>query len=244
MSHKVAGWVLYDSPVTDPTQVLILWAIADRADEDGKNAWPSQQWIAARARCSDRTVRRHLSALEDAGHIVRGDQDLVSHFRADQRPVVWDIIMTATTGQIVRAGSERPVKSGTNDRSTVSDNGSTTTSGSRTVQKRATRVPVDFTITDELRAWAAQDVPLVDVDKQLPEWVDYWQGTGRTMVDWVATWRNGMRKQQQFAERDRAQRSPQGGQPQSLQDFEREQAEKLARIEAEARAEFERRNQL
>lgn len=71
-------------------------------------------------------------------------------------------------------------------------------------RKRASTVPLKFKITDEMREWAAQAVPLVDLDAKLPEWIDYWRGTGKTMKDWVSVWRNGMRKQQEFAERDRA----------------------------------------
>jgi hypothetical protein len=72
-----------------------------------------------------------------------------------------------------------------------------------TARKRASTVPPNFAITDEMRSWASANTPLVDLDAKLPEWVDYWRGTGRTMKDWLSVWRNGMRKQQQFAERDK-----------------------------------------
>lgn len=93
MSLNVITWALERAPVTEPTQILLLIALADRARNDGTCAWPSQKWLANRARCSDRTVRRHLAALEEAGLIRRGDQRVVSHFRADLRPVVWDLIL-------------------------------------------------------------------------------------------------------------------------------------------------------
>lgn len=69
---------------------------------------------------------------------------------------------------------------------------------------RGTRVPKNFSITDEMRAWAKAEVPLVDIDAKLGEWIDYWTGAANGVkVDWISTWRNGMRKQQEFAERDR-----------------------------------------
>lgn len=74
-------------------------------------------------------------------------------------------------------------------------------------RKRAHTIPATFTINDDMRAWAADNTPLVDIDAKLPEFIDYWTGTGKTMKDWVATWRNGMRKQQGFAERDRKSRT-------------------------------------
>lgn len=74
-------------------------------------------------------------------------------------------------------------------------------------RKRAHSIPKSFSISPEMRSWAATETPLVDIDAKLPEFIDYWTGTGKVMKDWVATWRNGMRKQQGFAERDRAPRT-------------------------------------
>jgi len=77
--------------------------------------------------------------------------------------------------------------------------------------KRGTRVPDDFTITPQMRSWAATEVPHVDLDKKLPEFIDFWRGVpgkGGVKIDWVATWKNGMRKQEEFALRDQA-RNPQ-----------------------------------
>jgi hypothetical protein len=84
-------WALRDAPVTDPTQVVLLIALGDRAHDDGTSAWPSVKWLAERARCSTRTVRRHMAELESAGLIRRGDQRSVAHLRIDRRPVVWDL---------------------------------------------------------------------------------------------------------------------------------------------------------
>jgi hypothetical protein len=79
-----------------------------------------------------------------------------------------------------------------------------TTSKEVVTRKRATRLPSSFAITNDMRAWAKAETPLVDIDAKLPEFIDYWTSAANgTKTDWVATWRNGMRKQQEFAERDR-----------------------------------------
>jgi len=98
-------WALQDAPVDDPTKVVILVALGDRAASDGTAAFPAQTEIAHRARCSDRTVRRHLRELEEMGLIFRGDQELVSHYDPRYRPVVWDLNMTLRrpTGDTSRA---------------------------------------------------------------------------------------------------------------------------------------------
>lgn len=72
-------------------------------------------------------------------------------------------------------------------------------------KSRGTRVPDSFEITEEMREWAKENVPLVNIDAKLGEWLDYWRavpGAKGVKLDWVSTWRNGMRKQQEFAERD------------------------------------------
>ena len=98
-------WVMEDAPVKDATSLLILYALADRASDDGTAAWPSQEWIAERARCTPRTVRRKLSQLEEDGLIQKGNPKFVEHIRVDRRPTVWNLCMWVkdTGGQFDRA---------------------------------------------------------------------------------------------------------------------------------------------
>ena len=61
-------------------------------------------------------------------------------------------------------------------------------------QSRGTRIPEDFVLTDDMRAWATkQEVDHVDLDRATAKFINYWTGkSGRnaTKVDWIATWRN------------------------------------------------------
>jgi hypothetical protein len=59
----------------------------------------------------------------------------------------------------------------------------------------ATRLPEDFTITTEMRQWANDTVPGVDIDWHTEGFKDYWtaKSSNATKKDWVATWRNWMR---------------------------------------------------
>lgn len=94
---------------------------------------------------------------------------------------------------------------------TESESESVSSTKKQAAATRGTRVPSDFVITDDMRSWAATEVPNVDVDKKLAEWIDFWKGVpgkGGVKIDWPATWKNGMRKQQEFALRDLA-RNPQ-----------------------------------
>lgn len=87
----------------------------------------------------------------------------------------------------------------------------TTSSKEDRSAKRGTRIPEDFNITPEMQKWADENAPLVDLQKRLEEFKDYWRGIpGQkgVKIDWVGTWRNDMRRKQEFAERDQARPDP------------------------------------
>jgi hypothetical protein len=96
-------WALKKAPVSEPVEALILVGLADHADDVGANAFPSQSKLATYARCSPRTVKRRLAALEDAGLIVRGDQQKVDHLPVNRRPIVWDLSLHVVADEAVHA---------------------------------------------------------------------------------------------------------------------------------------------
>ena len=77
--HMATVW---DMSIRDATRKLILMGIASYADEDGR-CWPSQETLARRVGCSDRTVRAHLAALEAAGWLSREARSGVGGRRSD-----------------------------------------------------------------------------------------------------------------------------------------------------------------
>lgn len=69
-------------------------------------------------------------------------------------------------------------------------------------RKRGSRVPENFAIDDAMRAWAAKSAPDVDIVRATEDFIDYWKsvpGVKGVKLDWVATWRQSMRKQQSWA---------------------------------------------
>lgn len=118
MSIKVISWVREHAPTENPAELCILYSLADRANDDGQGCWPSVATMAEESRCSERTVQRHLRNLEQRGVIRRGDQRLVERYRADRRPIVWDLNLSLkredTGCQSVMPSQSRGDKSGTN----------------------------------------------------------------------------------------------------------------------------------
>ena len=62
----------------------------------------------------------------------------------------------------------------------------------------ATRIPEPFIVDAKMRAWAAGETPRVNVDAVTREFVDFWRAAVRdaSKKDWIATWRNRMRRVQ------------------------------------------------
>ena len=69
MSVRVLSWVLYDSPTTGNDRLALI-AIADEADDEGRNAFPSMETIALKARISKRTAIRAVERLELGGALL------------------------------------------------------------------------------------------------------------------------------------------------------------------------------
>lgn len=62
---------------------------------------------------------------------------------------------------------------------------------------RATRIPDDFGISAEMRRWAHDEIHGFDIDREHKRFRDYWRaksGKDATKLDWIATWRNWMRR--------------------------------------------------
>jgi hypothetical protein len=63
--------------------------------------------------------------------------------------------------------------------------------------KRETRIPDDFALTEEMAQWGRENAPNVNGAYETAKFIDYWRaksGKDATKKDWVATWRNWIRK--------------------------------------------------
>ena len=70
--------------------------------------------------------------------------------------------------------------------------------GDKGTRKRGTRIPDDFAVDDEMRKWAKDnDLGHMDLQAITAEFVDYWIGVAGAKgvkLDWIATWRNWLRR--------------------------------------------------
>lgn len=117
MSGEAVKWVLGSAPDMPPHLAMTLVGLAWHADDNGRNAYPSQATLAAYSRKTERAIRNEVRELARLGLIRPGDPHAVAHFPADRRPNVWDLALerTATTGTTVpvAGGTGLPVARGT-----------------------------------------------------------------------------------------------------------------------------------
>ena len=73
MSGYVVGWA-FRQPDLTPTQKLVLVALADNAQDDGK-AWPGKATIADKTELSRASVYRAIGALVEKGLMAVGTDD-------------------------------------------------------------------------------------------------------------------------------------------------------------------------
>jgi hypothetical protein len=65
--------------------------------------------------------------------------------------------------------------------------------------KRGTRFPEQWFLNNDLRTWAAETCPAVDVNVETEQWADHHRAKGDTAKDWAASWRTWMRNAQKWA---------------------------------------------
>ena len=67
---KVLTWVWHDCDVTEHTDLLVMLALADEADDDGSSCFPSIRRIASKTRLSVGGVHKVLERIEADGRVV------------------------------------------------------------------------------------------------------------------------------------------------------------------------------
>lgn len=74
---------------------------------------------------------------------------------------------------------------------------------------RGTRIPDTFIVTAEMRSWATESAPHVDVNRATEMFVNYWRakaGRDATKLDWILTWRNWLLSDEEKASRTSSSR--------------------------------------
>lgn len=106
--RRAIEWVLDEAPHVPPNLVSTLIGLARHAQDDGTGAGPGVETLMGYTNKSRRQVKYDLDKLRELKIIkVSDDQSRVAHIRADRRPVVYDIAMTAACNPLHPEEAER-----------------------------------------------------------------------------------------------------------------------------------------
>ncbi|GAA4762375.1 helix-turn-helix domain-containing protein [Microbacterium gilvum] len=217
----IPNWMVRDKRVPR-NAVLVYASLASRSGLGGIH--PSQATIATESGLSERTVRSMLAELETLGVVQRvrrttgkrgrgnrlpdgytlhpnGSPELAADFAGSSELPEDDAMQPATEGHAT--GNEQ------HDVLLYKAEPVEVEPGEVAPRKRGSRIPEPFMLTAEMKAWAAEEVPGLDVVVHTREFVDHWRaatGASATKLDWVATWRNWMRKSHRWQGERSAQR--------------------------------------
>lgn len=176
---------------------LVLLAIAENANDDAREAWPSIREIARKANIDQRTVQRSIRRLQELGElavvgVVPGE--LSPSVPVRYRPNLYRLTLTAGVADCHPSDGSGVADSplGVTE-TTVRGDRAVSPEPSRTSEPRARRrapIPDEFTVTGDMVAWARENTPSVDWRMATREFVTYWKGRGEVRADWVQTWKN------------------------------------------------------
>lgn len=110
MSWQCTSWALREAPAPTATARLVLIALADRCQPDGRSAWPTVDTLMLEAHTSESSVKRALKALEETDASRRATRSLAqwdehgNYVPDPYRSVVWECCMNVTLEHV----SEKP----------------------------------------------------------------------------------------------------------------------------------------
>ena len=90
MSVKITSESWHASDTGNATELLVLLALADNADTQSREAWPSVAYLAGKTKTSERAVQRALRGLKQRGQITAAAEANSRHravtYRVHPRP--------------------------------------------------------------------------------------------------------------------------------------------------------------
>lgn len=184
MSIEAMNLVLNHSKATGRAK-LVLLGIANHFGDNG--AWPSIETLARYANASERSIKRDIQELIELGELTV-DVNAAPMNTQYKTNLYWINVQAGVTTQVSRGDSSG--KSGVTPVGTQN-----IIKNHKESDTRATRISEDFSVSREMRNWAAMNHPDVDIDKATLNFVDYWltKPKNNTKLDWVRTWQTWIR---------------------------------------------------
>ena len=183
-----------------PSDKLILILLANNANDETGDCFPSQSYLAKRSGLSRGHVNRIIKGLE----VVRL-VDIIPQYRDDggRRSNRYRLNINVTGGGVTTDHipcdevTQNPVT--TDDSLTVISNHQ-----KKHREARGTRLEEDWELPDAWREWGKETRPDLHLDTVAAGFKDHWisvSGVRGVKRDWLATWRNWIRREPIVGER-------------------------------------------
>ena len=183
-----------------PSDKLILILLANNANDETGDCFPSQSYLAKRSGLSLGHVNRVIKRLKSEGFV-----DIIPQYRDDggRRSNRYRLYMDVIGGGVTT--DHTPCDKVTQE--------PMTTDHSRTVisnrhknhsDTRGTRLEEEWVLPDKWREWASKKRPDLHLDTVADCFKDHWISVGGVRGikrDWSATWRNWVRREPIVGER-------------------------------------------
>lgn len=183
---------------------IVLMGIANHINPDNDGAWPSQAKLAGYANVSDRAVRDAVETLVGLGELRYETAAGLS--TSQYKPNRYWLTLSCpaecdgTTNHRIRAEvSDNRVEVSNTQGGSFQHSGWKQASDEPLIEplkepnKKSSKINSDFEVSETMREWFKENKFTFDVELATVKFVDYYIGTGKTMKDWNAAWRNWMR---------------------------------------------------
>jgi len=180
-----------------PGEKLVLLALADQANDEGRQCWPAVLTIAKKSGQGERTVRRALDSLEKAGHLTRDHRDGTStqyhvHPCQNGRP--------AKSAPLPKTPKTPANLAGKTPRNTKPSEAKASSG------KRATKFPSNFEPVMSGKTKATVDGwPPGRLEDELEHFADFHIAKGDQSFDWQASWRTWVKNSKRWEPRNGGQ---------------------------------------
>lgn len=108
MSWQAQTWAIEKGKTyeLDPNHRWMLTILANYADPEGNDIFPSIATLMADTGFGENTIRRHIKHLIACGLMEYGNQDAALKYRAGNRPKVYKLLMTPPIDPLHSEGSQ------------------------------------------------------------------------------------------------------------------------------------------
>ncbi|MFM2477392.1 helix-turn-helix domain-containing protein [Celerinatantimonas sp. MCCC 1A17872] len=235
MSIKLMTQV-WDASAFKGNQKLIMLCLSDFANDEGL-CWPSIATIAKKCTVSTSTVKAQIRELMRAGFLkVHVRLKRTDDGKTTNDSNVYQILIGALKKAIATGGEFQPGSKSNRGQNTplpgaesdpkppidppitnippvvppTDDLQAKPQPIEKRTRKVKTELPRDFALTEPMRQWYGQQVEFtIPIETATDMWADAMLAKAYKYVDWQSAWRNGMRKQNQWA----TQSQPNRGRP-------------------------------